>query len=172
MKTTIELFAGAGGLALGLERAGFEPLALIEIDKDAAETLKLNSSASAKTFMNMQGQLLRDGDCACFLVEVIAKKSQNIPWAISLDGQHQSHKRIRRVSIDRFYELVTGEKDSFFEMCMALPDAIKTILEEVDALSVPKDTVLTELKTKNAGSFELALFMLGFESYLGFERLR
>lgn len=40
--TTIELFAGAGGLALGLERAGFEPLALIEIDKDAAETLKLN----------------------------------------------------------------------------------------------------------------------------------
>lgn len=42
MKTTIELFAGAGGLALGLERAGFEPLALIEIDKDAAETLKVN----------------------------------------------------------------------------------------------------------------------------------
>ena len=41
-RTTIELFAGAGGLALGLERAGFEPLALIEIDKDAAETLKLN----------------------------------------------------------------------------------------------------------------------------------
>ena len=40
--TTIELFAGAGGLALGLERAGFEPLALIEIDKDAVETLKLN----------------------------------------------------------------------------------------------------------------------------------
>lgn len=41
---TIELFAGAGGLALGLERANFEPLALIEIDKDAAETLNLNRS--------------------------------------------------------------------------------------------------------------------------------
>lgn len=39
---TLELFAGAGGLALGLERANFEPLALIEIDKDAAATLKLN----------------------------------------------------------------------------------------------------------------------------------
>ena len=39
---SIELFAGAGGLALGLERANFEPLALIEIDKDAADTLKLN----------------------------------------------------------------------------------------------------------------------------------
>ncbi|MBQ7629629.1 MAG: DNA cytosine methyltransferase [Selenomonadaceae bacterium] len=38
----MELFAGAGGLALGLERAHFEPLALIEIDSDAAATLKLN----------------------------------------------------------------------------------------------------------------------------------
>lgn len=40
--TTIELFAGAGGLALGIEKAGFETLGLIEIDKDAAESLKTN----------------------------------------------------------------------------------------------------------------------------------
>ena len=38
----IELFAGAGGLALGLEKAGFESLLLNEIDKDACETLKKN----------------------------------------------------------------------------------------------------------------------------------
>ncbi|MBQ5564918.1 MAG: DNA cytosine methyltransferase, partial [Clostridia bacterium] len=37
---TIELFAGAGGLALGVEKAGFDTIALIEIDKDAADTLK------------------------------------------------------------------------------------------------------------------------------------
>ena len=39
---TIELFAGAGGLALGIEKAGFESLGLIEFDKDAAESLKKN----------------------------------------------------------------------------------------------------------------------------------
>jgi DNA (cytosine-5)-methyltransferase 1 len=39
---TIELFAGAGGLALGLERAGFETLGLIEFDREATETLKVN----------------------------------------------------------------------------------------------------------------------------------
>jgi DNA (cytosine-5)-methyltransferase 1 len=40
--TMIELFAGAGGLALGLEMAGLKSILLNEIDKHAANTLKLN----------------------------------------------------------------------------------------------------------------------------------
>lgn len=38
----IELFSGCGGLALGFENAGLKTQLLIEIDKDAADTLKHN----------------------------------------------------------------------------------------------------------------------------------
>ena len=39
---SIELFAGAGGLALGLHSAGFSPKAVVEFNKDACRTLRAN----------------------------------------------------------------------------------------------------------------------------------
>ena len=40
--TSIEICAGAGGQAIGLEQAGFEHLALVEIESIACDTLRLN----------------------------------------------------------------------------------------------------------------------------------
>ena len=40
--TAIELFAGAGGLALGLEQAGINTLEHVEFDKACCETLRMN----------------------------------------------------------------------------------------------------------------------------------
>ena len=41
----IELFAGAGGLGIGISRAGFTPTRIVEWDKDCQETLRTNRNA-------------------------------------------------------------------------------------------------------------------------------
>jgi DNA (cytosine-5)-methyltransferase 1 len=42
MLSSIELFSGAGGLALGLHSAGFSPAALLDMDKDSCDNIKAN----------------------------------------------------------------------------------------------------------------------------------
>lgn len=137
----------------------------------------MNSSAAGKTYIKMQNQLLQDDDCACFLVEAIAKRSQNIKWTTTVDKRKVSHRHIRRVSIDQFYALVTGEDDAFYQICMALPSAIRAVIVSNAEASIPKDTAYQELVAmaeKFGGeddelSMSMAMYLLGFSTYHGFQ---
>lgn len=138
----------------------------------------MNSASSAKTYIKMQSQILDDDDCACLLVEAIAKHSQNIKWATKVDGKNVQHRRIRRVSMDQFYSIVTGDENAFYKMCMALPEIINTVVNEEGAVTVPQDTVIQELRKiaelyserSEDLAMALAVYMLGFNTYLGFSR--
>jgi len=56
----------------------------------------MNSASSQKTYMKMQHKILRDDNATCYLVEVIAKNSQDITWKISIDGESLSNKTLER----------------------------------------------------------------------------
>ena len=136
----------------------------------------MNSASAGKTFIKMQNQLLKDDDCACFLVEAIAQRSQNIKWETTVDKQRVGHKLIRRVSIDQFYAMVTGQEDAFYQMCMVLPSVIQEAVNTLGNALVPNDTVIDELKAvaaekkmqSNDLAIAMAVYMLGFGGYKGF----
>ena len=128
----------------------------------------MNSSAAQKTFLKMTTQLLNDDNCDCYLVEIIAKKSQNIIWNVSLDYEKVSNEHIKRVSIDKFYEEVTGDKDAFYKICKQLPIIIDEIIAENDEFVVEDDTVISELRSKNPDILK-SLYMLAFSTHEGFK---
>ena len=106
----------------------------------------MDSASTGKTYIKLQNQLLSDDDCDYFLVVAIAQKSQNILWNPTVDGWKISHKRIRRVSLDHFYVLVTGEEASFYQMGMILPEVIESVAAKGGDVKVPYNTVEEKLK--------------------------
>lgn len=87
---SIELFAGAGGTATGLHKAGFTPLLLNEIDKDASATLKLNYPN-----WNVNNSDIYDLDCSEFLGKVDLVQGGVPCQAFSVSGLAQGFKDVK-----------------------------------------------------------------------------
>ena len=129
----------------------------------------MNSSSSQKTYMKMQAMLLDDAENRCMLVEIISKKSQNIPWKVSLDGISREHDFIRRVSIDKFYEIVTGEVEAFKSLCEILPLVLDDVINTLEQETI-QNTVFEELQIISPNLLK-SLYLLSFSKYEGFDTL-
>lgn len=129
----------------------------------------MNRASASDTYVKMQNKILKDDRATCMLVETIAKRSQNTIWNLTINEngrtEHYSHERIRRVSMDKFYELVFGERDAFFKLCKILPDILDDVIAEDDSAKL-NNTVYDELDKSN---FYKSLYLLAFKTYEGFE---
>ena len=130
----------------------------------------MNSSSAQKTYLAMQSKLLDNPKATCMLVEVIAKRSQNIPWQVSVNGTSISHAQIRRVSIDQFYALATGQADSFYQLCRHLPRIVDDVLATTHLDAIIQNTVLSELTDVAGDDMLKSIFTTSFASYHGFDK--
>ncbi|MEW6262374.1 MAG: DNA cytosine methyltransferase [Thermodesulfobacteriota bacterium] len=106
---SIELFSGAGGLALGLEKAGWHHEALIERDEHACSTIHLNESLGhplAKDW-RLYSQDIRDISYLDLATEVDMVAGGPPCQPFSLGGKHRAHKDGR----DMFPEAVRAVRE-------------------------------------------------------------
>lgn len=89
---SIELFVGAGGLGIGASQAGFRPLAVIDWDKWACDTIRENKKRKLKPFSTWP---LHEGDVSKFDFRSVAKTVDLITGGppcqpFSLGGLHRA----------------------------------------------------------------------------------
>jgi hypothetical protein len=75
-------------------------------------------------------------------------------------------ERIRRMSIDRFYELVTGDKLAFKKLCEKLPQIIDDVTREREFCE-ENNSVLSELQEIDSNLLK-SIYLLAFKQYEGF----
>ena len=126
----------------------------------------MNSASAQRTYIKMQNKILEDDQATCILVEVIAKHSQNIKWKASIDNRPMSHNKIRRMSMDKFYELVFGDSRAFFKLCKALPMILDDVVTDISRENAT-NTVLEELQ-QISPDITKSLYLLAFSEYEGF----
>jgi DNA (cytosine-5)-methyltransferase 1 len=106
---SLELFTGAGGLALGTHLAGFEHVALVEWNKDACDTLRRNSSTGALPGVDRWNVLQADIHTLDFNqfgpVDMVAGGVPCQPF--SLGGKHKGMEDER----DMFPDFVRAVRD-------------------------------------------------------------
>ncbi len=128
----------------------------------------MNSGASKTVHARMRGLVEGNTRATCYLVEVISKTSQDIPWKLaSAPLREDRQKRLRRISVDRFYEIVTGDATAFANLCSVIGMVIDDLLVE-NPHATKINSVLTELTAKGSNVLK-TLFMLSFSTYRGFD---
>lgn len=109
----IDLFAGAGGLSEGFIRAGFEPIAHVEIDEAACYTLKtrtayhyLKSVKKYDTYISyLKGEIARN-DLYSLVPSALLDAIVNLP--IGSDFNPSIHKKIEKQILEKEVDLIIG----------------------------------------------------------------
>jgi DNA (cytosine-5)-methyltransferase 1 len=106
---SLELFAGAGGLGMGLHSAGFHPEGVIERDTDCCETIRMNKrhGATAMRDWHLVSADVRDVNFKTFADKLDLVSGGPPCQPFSMGGKHRAYEDSR----DMFPQAVRAVRD-------------------------------------------------------------
>lgn len=134
----------------------------------------MNSSSAESLYQKLQRYADEHKQATCYWVQILAKKSFNERWTGDINGKQYNHTRVYKISGDKFYELLTGEKDAFYQMLTILPAAIDEYLLTIEHLtSNIEHSALEDIEKEAKDSNRRLLEQITFDNYkyyLGFDK--
>lgn len=135
----------------------------------------MNSGNAESLFQKLARYADDNKQANCYWVQILAKGSFQQKWAGIINGKEYSHSRVFKISGDRFYALLTGHEDAFFQLYKALPIAIGDFLSSLQKDEVEaKNSALSEIEVEASKTNRSILNQITFENfayYLGFDKL-
>lgn len=134
----------------------------------------MNSSSAEATIQKLIHFADQYPDATCYWIQIIAKKSMDELWEGNFNGTFYSHPRVRKISADRFYELVTGIPDAFYQLCNVLPCATQDYIQNLKVNAqgnADSATVYNQLSSNAHESGKTLIEQImsdNFSTYIGF----
>lgn len=135
----------------------------------------MNSSSAESLFKKLANYADNYKSSKCYWVQILAKSSFEELWKGDINGKEYSHSRVYKISGDRFYALLSGEKDALFQLYKNIPKAIEDYMKSIKEIEpIKENSALEEIISETEKSKRSIIDQISFENYsyyLGFDKL-
>ncbi|APY08164.1 restriction endonuclease [Winogradskyella sp. J14-2] len=129
----------------------------------------MNSSSAESAFQKLARFADDNKKAKCYLVQILAKKSFEKRWQAIINGKEYSHSRVYMISGDRFYGLLTGDKNALFKLYKVLPEAVNKFLASVESKEIKENSILNDISESAKKSKRTILDEITFENFYHYE---
>ncbi len=126
----------------------------------------MNSGTAESVFKKLAHYADTNKKAKCYWVQILAKKSFCEKWTGIINKKEYSHSRVYKISGDRFYAMLSGKDDAFFQLYKALPKAISDFLSSINTIKGSiENSALKEIKRETKKTKKRIFDQITFENY-------
>ncbi len=134
----------------------------------------MNSSSAESLFQKLSRYADDYKGAKCYWVQILSTKSFNEKWFSIINGKEYGHSRVHKISGDRFYALLTGDENSFYDLYKVLPKAVDDFLSSTPPEHIKEGSVVADISISAKKTGRSLLDEITFDNfyyYSGFQKL-